>query len=71
MWRLRYDFAAIILPGRFTIPRLKEQKLTKFVYFVETMMCESSIFQINMIVCINLAVNSVLLRFGVMPVILR
>ena len=86
MWRLRYEFAAMFVTfvcisyfasqiyvnlTRETFLVSREQNLTKFVYFPETMMYESSVFQINMMVCINLVVNSVLLRFRVMPGILR
>ena len=84
MWRLRYEFAAMFYKfvcisyfaskiyvnlTRETFLVSREQNLTKFVYFLETMMYESS--EINMMVCINLAVNSVLFRFRVMPGILR
>ena len=59
MWRLRYEFAAIVVTficisyfasqiyvnlTRETFLVSREQKLTKFVYFLETMMYESSIF---------------------------
>ena len=49
----------------------REQKLTKFVYFLKIMMYENSIFLIKMMACISLVVNSVLFRFGFMPGILR
>ena len=68
MCRLRYEFAAMFVTficisyfasqicvniTRETFPVLREQKLTKFVYFLETMIYKSSIFSINMMVCIN------------------
>ena len=73
MWRLGYEFAATFVTfvcisyfalqiwvnltrEKFLV--LGEKKLTKFVYFLETAIYESSIFQINMIVYINLVVNS-------------
>ena len=86
MWRLRYEFAAMFYKfvcifyfaskiyvnlTRETFLVSREQNLTKFVYFLETMMYESSVFQINMMVCINLVVNSVLFRFRVTPGILH
>ena len=72
MWRLRYEFPAMfftfvcisyfalqiyvnLIMGPFLVSQ--EKKLTKFVYFLETMMYESSIFETNMMVCINLFVN--------------
>ena len=46
---------ANLIRGTFLVSQ--EKKLTKFVYFLETMMYESSIFETNMMVCINLVVN--------------
>ena len=41
--------------------------VAKFVYFLETTMYECSIFWMNMMVCSNLVVNSMLFWLGVMP----
>ena len=75
MWRLRYEIAAMFVTfvcicyfasqiyvnlTRETFLLAGEEKLTNFVYFLETMIYERSIFQINMMVCVNLVVNSVL-----------
>ena len=45
----------------------KGKKPTKFVYFFETTMYECSIFWINIMVCINLVVNSMLFWIEVKP----
>ena len=48
------------------IPRLT-RKVTKFAYFLETSMHECSIFWMNILVFINLIVNSMLFWLAVMP----
>ena len=72
MWTLRYEFAVMFVMfiwisyfashdlTRETFLVSREQKLKKLVYFLATMMNESSIFSINMIVHVNLVVNSAL-----------
>ena len=75
MWTLRYEFAVMFVMfiwisyfashiyvdlTRETFLVSREQKLKKLVYFLATMMNESSIFSMNMIVYVNLVVNSAL-----------
>ena len=60
----------LILPGTRSSFH-EEKKVTKFVYFLETTMYECSIFWINIMVRVNLFVNSVLFWQEVMPGRLR
>ena len=79
MLRLVYEFAAMFVTivcipyfpsqvcvnlTRETFLVSREKKLTTFGYFLETTKYESSIFYINLMVCIILVVKSVLFRFG-------
>ena len=44
----------------------KRKNFAKFAYFLDTRIYECSVFWVNMVVCINLVVNSVLFWLGFM-----